>query len=113
MAWVRRKVLQMDDDEIEEIDQEMAEEAAANTPTDEQGNPIPVDQNGTPMPPQPGVPPPLPGTAGGPPSPMQIQNSASLPQNPQMVSKPKTMQEEDPLLDARRKRFINDTLELA
>lgn len=113
MAWVRRKVLQMDDDEIEEIDQEMAEEAAANTPTDESGNPIPVDQNGTPMPPQAGVPPPLPGTPGGPPSPMQIQNSASLPQNPQMVSKPKTMQEEDPLLDARRKRFINDTLELA
>jgi hypothetical protein len=43
---------------------------------------------------------------------MAQQNAASLPQNPQTVQK-KQVQEEDPLIDSRKKRFINDTLELA
>jgi len=42
--WVRRNVLMMKDDEIEEIDEQIAQEQAENVPTDEQGNPIPDQQ---------------------------------------------------------------------
>jgi hypothetical protein len=109
MAWVRRKVLQMDDDEIDEMQKEMDEEAEANTPTDEQGNPIPVDQNGTPLPPTPGIPPPLPGMPPAPAMPM-APAPGMAPPRPKPAQQ---MQEEDPLLDRRKQRFINDTLTLA
>jgi hypothetical protein len=113
MAWVRKNVLQMDDDEIEEIMQQIEEEKAANTPVDEQGNPLPTDEMGNPLPPappQPNIVPPTPtenmmqqyaAQQGAAPEQMPVQDGTGK----------DTM---DPLnmgQTKNRQRFVNDTLE--
>jgi hypothetical protein len=113
MAWVRKNVLQMDDDEIEEIMQQIEEEKAANTPVDEQGNPLPTDEMGNPLPPappQPNIVPPTPtenmmqqyaAQQGATPEQMPVQDGTGK----------DTM---DPLnmgQTKNRQRFVNDTLE--
>ena len=109
--WVRRNVLQQDDEEIEEIDKQMEEEKAESTPTDEQGNPIPTDEQGNPLPPQPNLVPPLPGQVPVP-SAQSGQQQTTPPQAPQDgTNKDKS----DPMAvgQNRRRRFVNDTLEPA
>jgi hypothetical protein len=90
--WVRKKVLMMSDDDIEEIDEQMAAEAeAAAPPTDAMGNPIdpatgqPMVQPGmdpnamAQQQPQVGAAPPPPPGAGMPQEPMQQQEQSNLP----------------------------------
>ena len=64
MQWVRKNILMMDDEDIEEIQAQIDEEQAANTPVDENGNPIQTDENGNPIAnnnmPQPNIVPPTP-----------------------------------------------------
>lgn len=105
--WVRRNVLQMDDEDIEEIDEQIEKEKAESTPMDENGNPIPTDEQGNPMPPTPNLVPPLPNSA--PPQGQQPQ------QTPPMAQDGKNKEKSDPLADAQnsRRRFVNDTLEPA
>jgi hypothetical protein len=113
MAWVRKNVLQMDDEEIEEIMQQIEEEKAANTPVDEQGNPIPTDEMGNPLPP----PPPTPNIV--PPTPTEnmmqqyaAQQGAAPEQMPVQDGTGKDTM--DPLnmgQTKNRQRFVNDTLE--
>jgi hypothetical protein len=109
MEWVRRKVLMMDDDEIAEITEQIAAEQAANTPTDENGNPIPTDEMGNPLPPQPNLVPPTPQEQMM--AQMQQQQGGQPPV--QNGTGKDTM---DPLAMGKNKaknRFINDTLEPA
>jgi hypothetical protein len=113
MAWVRKNVLQMDDDEIEEIMKQIEEEKAANTPVDDQGNPIPTDEMGNPLPP----PPPTPNIV--PPTPTEnmmqqyaAQQGAAPEQMPVQDGTGKDTM--DPLnmgQTKNRQRFVNDTLE--
>jgi len=113
MAWVRKNVLQMYDDEIEEIMKQIEEEKAANTPVDEQGNPIPTDEMGNPLPP----PPPTPNIV--PPTPTEnmmqqyaAQQGAAPEQMPVQDGTGKDTM--DPLnmgQTKNRQRFVNDTLE--
>ncbi len=113
MAWVRKNVLQMDDDEIEEIMQQIEEEKAANTPVDEQGNPLPTDEMGNPLPPQP----PMPNIV--PPTPTEnmmqqyaAQQGAAPEQMPVQDGTGKdTMDPMDMGQTKNRQRFVNDTLE--
>lgn len=109
MEWVKKHVLQLDDEEIAEIQQQMDQELqalqAANPPppVDGQGNPIPLDVNGQVAPPV-GMPPPLPG---------QQPQQQMLPPPQQKTNSKKGVQENDnPLVDTRKRRFINDTLEV-
>jgi hypothetical protein len=74
MEWVRKNVLHLTDEEIQEIDAQIQNESPP-VPTDQFGNPVPVDQFGTPimqqpMAPQPGqpAPPPAPGQPIPPPA---------------------------------------------
>jgi hypothetical protein len=113
MAWVRKNVLQMDDDEIEEIMQQIEEEKAANTPVDEQGNPLPTDEMGNPLPPappQPNIVPPTPtenmmqqyaAQQGAAPEQMPVQDGTGK----------DTMDPMDMGQTKNRQRFVNDTLE--
>jgi hypothetical protein len=113
MAWVRKNVLQMDDDEIEEIMQQIEEEKAANTPVDDQGNPIPTDEMGNPLPPappQPNIVPPTPtenmmqqyaAQQGAAPEQMPVQDGTGK----------DTMDPMDMGQTKNRQRFVNDTLE--
>ena len=113
MAWVRKNVLQMDDDEIEEIMQQIEEEKAANTPVDEQGNPIPTDEMGNPLPP----PPPTPNIV--PPTPtenmmQQYAQQQGVPAEQQPVQDGTGKDTMDPLemgQTKNRQRFVNDTME--
>jgi hypothetical protein len=115
MAWVRKNVLQMDDDEIEEIMQQIEEEKAANTPVDEQGNPIPTDEMGNPLPPAP----PTPNIV--PPTPQegmmqQYMAQQGVPPEEQPVQDGTGKDTMDPLdmganSTSRKQRFVNDTLE--
>jgi hypothetical protein len=113
MAWVRKNVLQMDDDEIEEIMQQIEEEKAANTPVDEQGNPIPTDEMGNPLPP----PPPTPNIV--PPTPTEqmaatYAQQQGIPPEQQPVQDGTGKDTMDPLnmgQTKNRQRFVNDTLE--
>jgi hypothetical protein len=92
MEWVRRNVLMMDDDEIEEIKKQMDEEGASAIPQD---NPM------APM--TPNIPPPTPAQG------LQAMQTGQLP--PQEDGTMKL--QENPLLDKRQLRFINDSLEVA
>jgi hypothetical protein len=113
MAWVRKNVLQMDDDEIEEIMQQIEEEKAANTPVDDQGNPIPTDEMGNPLPP----PPPTPNIV--PPTPTEqmaatYAQQQGVPPEQQPVQDGTGKDTMDPLnmgQTKNRQRFVNDTLE--
>lgn len=102
--WVRRNVLMMKDDDIEEIDEQIAQEQAENVPTDEQGNPLPPEA------PAPNIVPPTPienmlqqqmAQQGVPPEQMPVQDGTGK----------DTM---DPLemgQQKNRQRFVNDTME--
>ena len=113
MAWVRKNVLQMDDDEIEEIMQQIEEEKAANTPVDEQGNPLPTDEMGNPLPPQP----PMPNLV--PPTPTEqmaatYAQQQGVPPEQQPVQDGTGKDTMDPLemgQTRNRQRFVNDTME--
>ena len=113
MAWVRKNVLQMDDDEIEEIMQQIEEEKVANTPVDEQGNPIPTDEMGNPLPP----PPPTPNII--PPTPTEqmaatYAQQQGVPPEEQPVQDGTGKDTMDPLemgQTKNRQRFVNDTME--
>ena len=94
LEWARKNILHFTDEQIAELDQQIQEETPPQ-PTDANGNPLPVDANGNPMA-VPGQPPPLPGQ-----------------QPQQQIAGPQQQQEnQDPLTDPRRQRFINDTLEI-
>lgn len=113
MAWVRKNVLMMDDDEIEEMLQQIEEEKAANTPVDENGNPLPTDEMGNPLPPAPPTPnlvPPTPqeqmmqqiaSQQGVPPEQMPVQDGTGK----------DTMDPLDMGQTRSRQRFVNDTME--
>ena len=113
MAWVRKNVLQMDDDEIEEIMQQIEEEKAANTPVDEQGNPIPTDEMGNPLPP----PPPTPNIVPPTPTETMMQQYAQqqgVPAEQQPVQDGTGKDTMDPMdmgQTKNRQRFVNDTME--
>ena len=63
MEWVRKNVLHLTDEDIQEIDAQIQAETPP-TPLDQFGNPLPTDQFGNPLPPmppqQPGMAPPQP-----------------------------------------------------
>jgi hypothetical protein len=115
MAWVRKNVLMLDDEEIEELQKEIEEEKAANTPVDENGNPLPTDEMGNPLPPQP----PMPNLV--PPTPQegmmqQYMAQQGVPPEQQPVQDGTDKDQMDPLAmgqSTNRKRFVNDTLEPA
>ena len=115
MEWVRRHVLMMDDDEIEEIAKQIEEEKIANTPVDENGNPLPTDENGNPLPPAP----PQPNLV--PPTPTenmmaQYASQQGIPPEQLPVQDGTNKDQMDPLdmgQIANRKRFVNDTMEPA
>ena len=119
--WVRRNVLMMDDEEIEEIDEQIANEQAANTPVDEQGNPLPTDDQGNPLQAQapamaPNIIPPTPQEAMM----QQYMSQQGVPPEQQPVQDGTGKDQMDPLdmgADAdqarRRQRFVNDTMEPA
>jgi hypothetical protein len=110
--WVRKKVLMMDDEEIEEVMQQIENEKAADVPTDDQGNPLP-QQAGAPVP---NIVPPTPqeqmmqqyaAQQGVPPEQMPVQDGTGKDQmNPlDMGTDAQQMRN--------RQRFVNDTLEPA
>ena len=105
MEWVKKNVLQLDDDEIAEIAKQIEEEAAANAPTDAMGNPMQVDpMTGQPIP-QPGV---MPGQV--PPTPQE----AMMQQQQQPVQDGTGKDQMDPMAQGQnnaRRRFTNDTME--
>ena len=114
--WVRKNVLQLTEEDIKEIDKQIAEEAAQNPPpaVDANGQPLPagapaVGPDGQPMPMQgqPMVninqPPPIPSK--------QIQQLAQGDQVPQEDGSRKD--QTDPLLDQKKLRFVNDSMEAA
>ena len=115
MAWVRKNVLMLDDEDIEELQKEIEEEKAANTPVDENGNPLPTDEMGNPLPPQP----PAPNLV--PPTPQegmmqQYMAQQGVPPEQQPVQDGTDKDQMDPLAmgqSTNRKRFVNDTLEPA
>jgi hypothetical protein len=113
MQWVRKNILQMDDDEIEEILQQIEDEKAMNVPTDENGNPLPTDEMGNQLPPQAPTPNIVPPT----PTENMMQQYASqqgVPPEQQPVQDGTGKDTMDPLemgQTTSRKRFVNDTLE--
>ena len=101
--WVRKNILQQTDEDIEELDAQMANEAAAAQPTDANGNPVQLDANGQPVQAQvpANAPPPTPSQDVQQQQPQQQQEDGS------------TKEQEDPLIDKKKMRFINDTMEIA
>ena len=98
MEWVRKNVLMMDDEDIEEMKKQIEEEQAAGGPDtalpDMAGNPLPV---------QPNVPPPTP-----------LQSMQAAQQNMAPPAEDGTTKlQENPLFDKRQMRFLNDSLEIA
>lgn len=113
MEWVRKNVLHQTDDDIAEIDEQIAKEQAAMAPppggsTDVSGNPVPNA----------GVP-----ANQVPPTPMQQAQAAAQPQVSQSADNSmqsaidpndgSTKDQEDPLLDKKKLRFVNDSMEAA
>jgi Bacteriophage T4-like portal protein (Gp20) len=113
MAWVRKNILMMDDEEIEEISAQIEEEKALNTPVDENGNPIPTDEMGNPLPPAPPAPnlvPPTPQESMM----QQYMAQQGVPTEQQPVQDGTGKDEMDPLemgQTKNRQRFVNDTME--
>lgn len=97
MEWVRKNVLMMDDEDIEEISKQIEEEQAANVP-----DAAPPDLAGNPLPVQPNVPPP---------TPLQSMNASKQNMAPPMEDGTMKLQE-NPLFDKRQLRFVNDSLEI-
>ena len=105
--WVRKNILQQTDEDIEELDAQMANEAAAAQPTDANGNPVQLDANGQPVQAQ------VPANAP-PPTPSQDVQQQQPQQQPQVQQEDgSTKEQEDPLIDKKKMRFINDTMEIA
>jgi len=103
--WVKKKILHQTEEEIAEIQEQMDKEIADNPQpqVDEQGNPIPLGPDGQPMQgPAPNIPPPTPA--------QQMQQQAYQANQP-MPEDATTKLEQDPLLDKKKTRFLNDTLE--
>lgn len=99
MEWVRKNILMMDDEEIEEMVQQIEEEQAANAPTD---TALP-DMAGNPLPVQPNIPPPTP-----------LQSMQAAQQNIAPPAEDGTTKlQENPLFDKRQMRFVNDSLEIS
>ena len=99
MEWVRKNILMMDDDEIEDMKQQIEEEQVANAPTD---GALP-DMAGNLLPIQPNVPPPTP-----------LQSMQSAQQNMAPPTEDGTTKlQENPLFDKRQMRFVNDSLEIS
>lgn len=118
MAWVRKNILMLDDEDIEEINAQIEEEKAANTPVDENGNPIPTDEMGNSLPPEasaapaPNLVPPTPQEAMM----QQYMAQQGIPPEQQPVQDGTGKDTMDPLemganASSRRQRFVNDTLE--
>lgn len=113
MQWVRKNVLMMDDEDIEEIQDQIEEEKSANTPVDENGNPIPTDEMGNPLPPAPPAPnlvPPTPQEAMM----QQYAQQQGVPPEQQPVQDGTNKDQMDPLemgQTRNRQRFVNDTME--
>jgi hypothetical protein len=113
--WVRRNVLMMNDEDIEEIDEQIANEQAANTPVDDQGNPLPTDDQGNPLSAQ--SPAPTPNII--PPTPQenmmqQYMAQQGVPPEQQPVQDGTGKDQIDPMAlgpQVNNKRFTNDTLE--
>jgi cell division septation protein DedD len=102
--WVKKNILQQTDEDIEEINAQMANEAASAQPTDANGNPVQLDANGQPVQAQ------VPANAP-PPTPSQdVQQQQPQQQQQEDGS---TKEQEDPLIDKKKMRFINDTMEIA
>lgn len=108
MEWVRKNVLHQTDDDIEEINEQIANEQSAMAPqTDAAGNPIQA-------PPPPNMPPPTPmqqvqQAIPQAPAPGQLPGQTQTPSNQNGLYKDQA----DPLVDQRKMRFVNDTLEVA
>lgn len=99
MEWVRKNVLMMDDEDIEEMKKQIEEEQAANAPVD---GAMP-DIAGNPLPVQPNIPPPTP-----------LQSMQAAQQNMAPPAEDGTTKlQENPLFDKRQMRFVNDSLEIA
>lgn len=98
MEWVRRNILQMDDEEIEEMQEQINQEASQNMPTDEFGNPVP-GAGGVPA----NVPPPTPAES------LKSASAGVAPEQQTGMSKNQT----NPLAQPSKKRFVNDTMEPA
>lgn len=102
MEWIKKKILNQTDDDIEKINEQISNEQAAMAP-----------QTGTQAPSLPNTPPPIPAE--------QIQQTISQnpEQPPEQTKLPSQSQnglykdQADPLLDRRKMRFVNDTLEVA
>jgi hypothetical protein len=113
--WVRRNVLMMNDEDIEEIDEQIANEQAANTPVDDQGNPLATDDQGNPLSAQ--APAPIPNII--PPTPQenmmqQYMAQQGVPPEQQPVQDGTGKDQMDPMAlgpQVNNKRFTNDTLE--
>ena len=95
MQWVRKNILQMDDDEIEEMAAQIEEEQAQNMPTDQFGNPIPGA----------GVP-----ANVVPPTPTESAVAAEQGVQPDQQSGIVKSQT-NPLAQPSKRRFVNDTME--
>lgn len=113
MEWVRKNILMMDDEEIEEIAQQIEDEKAANVPVDEQGNPIPTDDMGNPLQapaPAPNLVPPTPQEAMM----QQYMAQQGVAPEQQPVQDGSRKDQMDPLemgQTKNRQRFVNDTME--
>ena len=113
--WVRRNVLMMNDEDIEEIDEQIANEQAANAPVDDQGNPLPTDDQGNPLSAQ--APAPIPNII--PPTPQenmmqQYMAQQGVPPEQQPVQDGTGKDQMDPMTlgpQVNNRRFTNDTLE--
>ena len=113
--WVRRNVLMMNDEDIEEIDEQIANEQAANAPVDDQGNPLATDDQGNPLSAQ--APAPIPNII--PPTPQenmmqQYMAQQGVPPEQQPVQDGTGKDQMDPMAlgpQVNNKRFTNDTLE--
>jgi len=116
MQWVRKNILMMDDEDIEEIQAQIEEEKAANTPVDENGNPLPTDEAGNPLPPEA---PAAPAPNLVPPTPQetmmqQYMAQQGVPPEQQPVQDGTGKDTMDPLemgQTKNRQRFVNDTME--
>jgi hypothetical protein len=98
MEWVRRNILQMDDEEIEEMQEQINQEASQNMPTDEFGNTMP-GAGGVPA----NVPPPTPAES------LKAASAGVAPEQQTGMGKNQT----NPLAQPSKKRFVNDTMEPA
>jgi Bacteriophage T4-like portal protein (Gp20) len=114
--WVRRNVLMMDDEEIEEIDGQIANEQAATAPVDEQGNPLEAQAQAPAGAATPNIVPPTPQEAMM----QQYMAQQGVPQEQMPMQDGTGKNQMDPLdmgVEAdqarNRQRFVNDTMEPA